>query len=90
MIEDTVKVVNGAIKDKIQVNLISTTAPAATPPCSPRKSPTSYSIFLLKIQYFLFQDTGFPLFIFETLVNYTILQGILICLYLTLRWLVFF
>ncbi len=32
MIEDTVKIVNEIIKDKIQVNLLSTTAPAATPP----------------------------------------------------------
>ena len=37
MIEDTVKIVNEAIKDKIQVNLIITTAPAATPPLIAQK-----------------------------------------------------
>jgi hypothetical protein len=53
-------------------------------------SPVPLSLPFVKILFFLFQDTGFPLFIFETWVSYTILQGIPIFLYLSLRWLVFF
>jgi hypothetical protein len=46
MIEDTVKIVSAAIKDRIQVDLIiNNRAGGNAPPRSPRRSPTGYIFY---------------------------------------------